>query len=48
MSEVKQKCFSAQTLHKVENCDSMDSIYTFLSECYCHPDCFVDEALEPI
>ena len=35
VSEVKQKCFSAQTLHKVENCESVNAIMEVLSECYC-------------
>ena len=48
VSEVKQKCFSAQTLKKVENCESVSAIMEILAECYCRPDCFVDEVLEPI
>ena len=48
VSEVKQKCFSAQTLIKVENCESVHAIMEILAECYCRPDRFVDKVLEPI
>ena len=48
VAEVKQKCFTAQTLKKVENCESVNAIMEILAECYCRPDRFVDEVLEPI
>ena len=48
MSEVKQKCFSMQTLRKVENCETVSAIMDILSECYCCLDRFVDKVLEPI
>ena len=48
VSEMKQKCFSAQTLRKVENCETVRDIMEVLQECYCRPDRFVDEVLEPI
>ena len=48
VSELKQKCFSQQTLRKVENCETVSAIIEILAECYCRPDRFVDEVLEPI
>ena len=48
VAEVKQKCFTSQTLKKVENCESVSAIMEILAECYCRPDRFVDEVLEPI
>ena len=48
VSEIKQKCFSAQTLRKVENCETVSAIMEILAECYCRPDRFVDEVLELI
>ena len=45
---MKQKSFSAQTLRKVENCETVRDIMEVLQECYCRPDRFVDEVLELI
>ena len=45
VSEVKQKCFTPQTLRKVENCESVSAIMEILAECYCSPDRFVDEGV---